>query len=1813
MALDPREWLEQRTRGKATAPKPTSRPFVPSAYNIVKGVLEAGPAPAAPKETRVMFERAPRPGETARGPFTPLPTKVEETPQGRRITLAGGEQFILDASGRPVSTPRAIRPEDKVLLRNGTFAQTRKEVDHKIPKALGGTEDIGNLQALKNKKTISQTVFDFLTRKKRNLPSDYKPQNRQEGKMVIEHEAIRRYESGVVTLSEARAAVINWQDPDIVESMLGWRPPESKAAGIVSKVKETARTFVERRDSLAPHLEALKTLGRKDTLVDPQLAARLRERGETERLRKLEEEAAASVITHHLVPAVQEMAVDIARMPFRSFVSIALPAASGSLGLQEGREVPGELDPGKDPILRFFLGEEKVEGVDVKIPKWIETGRSAGRTVSERLGLGKKGEKGFETAGAVFAVPIGAALMALDFTPFGGGSKKISKEAAEAGLRKFIAGEGKALTKNQEDQIRLFASRISKTTDPKTIEDTIADAVISIRGDIPFADRKQIDDLLKKNPHLAQEVLDGRERPISGTFGPTHRGLDVDQAVKKLLDEKTGEAVAVAKNPHIGTIDLVYGKAGETGYGLAHIAEKHPEILQHLDALLNRGRVIGELPNRKYLGIGDEKAVISLDWKGDKKSWVLTAYVEDPARRGKVLPSPARVVDSRTLDPQGRATIDQTVAQPSEIVQEAPRIAPDAPRGIQTRPSPEIDAQRTTGGLARVAEPAQEARLERIREMGAEGRSVDDIARTVQTTRQTVRETLQEAGILPTDEVRAALKKDRMESVREYLKGHPLEKHITDPQNVIPTKAGPIDPDLATPRLSVFEEITMMRRDVEALQKSAKAFKTTDQSLRGRISQLENSLKTRERDYLNTLETTPTEAAAKAEEEMRRKFRYETVMVEEFADTEMEAAFHRFRKAAARRPWMLDAATDDALLKQKLGDRLGNVDDLFFQNGSGMTNDEMLDVFKARIERIKSTPKPDLKFLRTYEAAEKRLAEVEGRLDDAFEKLKEVQDDREALQAAIKAIEDKAEIIEETRKAVSESMRQYRDIGNIGRQLKDIWRNTKNVFQKDYEKIKKLILDPLDDAKGAMTDEAIKLTDELDEQIVKKLGIKANSKESAAVQLFGEGLMTESELVVRFGQKKADDIKAAADWFRRHYDDFLDDVNEVRRQLYPNNPDKLIPKRKDYFRHFQEMEGGAFDQLLNIFETPAAIDPRLVGISRETKPKSKFLSFAQRREGTKTKVDAVGGYLNYVRSMTHAKHIDPAMARIRDFRRDLAEATVDTKNLNTYLGHLDDFANQLAGKTASIDRILTEYIPGGRKTVRAFRWVDRRVKANLILGKFSNLLVQGANIPQVAMSAGRHLPAAAAETVAQLFKKDITPIAQSRFLKERFKLARAYERFDSNWLKVPLTDKRISIPGKVRTKAFARWITSVADEAVANLSWNAEYRKAVAAGNANPVRAADEAVRSLIGGRGIGEVPALQATAIGAVLVPFMIEAQNLWWVQGEQLGEKRFGKILALNLYLHLFNRGSELVLGRDVVLDPIGAVIDSIEKWEIEEDNWERVKMTVGRLGGEVLSNVYGGQHVAELFTSHLSDEERTAYLGETDPRRFGGGILSIKELQKLFDSETGLSQKMLDPVMKLLLPFGGQQIKTTIEGVQALSEGETRSRFGSKFFDVELTPENILRAVLFGKYSVSEAKPWRDESNRLRYFEAQETIRDSKMKREARRFYNDIKDLPKEDVKGKLRELSGKDGENEELVLKVLDIYEKEKLGLTSNDLKLKGLDIGNGMRARAIVTELNKLKTKEDKKAYLRELARKKILTDDVLDQVLEHPDRIPSGE
>lgn len=140
---------------------------------------------------------------------------------------------------------------------------------------------------------------------------------------------------------------------------------------------------------------------------------------------------------------------------------------------------------------------------------------------------------------------------------------------------------------------------------------------------------------------LSMKASDARG---TGPFGPINNPepfrSDWAGAVELLSREQTGEISGLLSHPEIGPIDVVWGHydpATEKGAGMAKITKKHPEVVDNLPELIASMPVKSRSANRINLESADHKAAVRLDYDGEQKTWLLTAFeltAEEKARRG---------------------------------------------------------------------------------------------------------------------------------------------------------------------------------------------------------------------------------------------------------------------------------------------------------------------------------------------------------------------------------------------------------------------------------------------------------------------------------------------------------------------------------------------------------------------------------------------------------------------------------------------------------------------------------------------------------------------------------------------------------------------------------------------------------------------------------------------------------------------------------------------------------------------------------------------------------------------------------------------------------------------------------------------------------------------------------------------------------------------------------------------------------------------------------------------------------------------------
>lgn len=642
-------------------------------------------------------------------------------------------------------------------------------------------------------------------------------------------------------------------------------------------------------------------------------------------------------------------------------------------------------------------------------------------------------------------------------------------------------------------------------------------------------------------------------------------------------------------------------------------------------------------------------------------------------------------------------------------------------------------------------------------------------------------------------------------------------------------------------------------------------------------------------------------------------------------------------------------------------------------------------------------------------------------------------------------------------KSILENITNFRDISNTQKGFKDPYRLFEQVFQEYFPIIENGLLRDFDAAKGNFINfQDIELADY--KRIIDSK-FKEGSPEDMSIRLYGENKIGLNDLVEKFGQQKADEIVAAERWFRNKYDTYLDALNKVEMQIYPNSPYKWTPKRADYFRHGWEL-GNSFSRLQNILENPIEINPLLAGKTDITKPKSRWASFKQQRQTDETKLGAMRGYLDYLPSLSYATNIDPFIGKFRELGEAIrrAEAANGTENLNNFTDFLEKYSNSLAGKTiGGLDQLWRDWAPGGRTSLEVVTLINNRIKSNTVVGNISSSLAQVSNIPQGITAAGKiNAARGLAQTLGQNFvTNDLMQL--SNFLPERY--FKGYEQFDKKFLDAP--------------KKMGTWMLTVLDEAGTKFIWNSMASKAMNdLGITNPAdiaRYADVATRKLVGGRGIGEKSLMQSSKVFQILAPFQLEVTNFWYVMKDLYKDNpgmlsKLDKFMTLFVIVWLFNNKTEKMTGNRLIMDPIDATVDGINmiKQDPSVKGWTSAG---GRLAGEALGNIPFGQTIAAQYNEYgypsLGLPSRKKLFGDEDPTRFGTGFTVTKGLT--------------DPLFKVLPAYGGAQIKKTLQGLSAVAAGKVTDKNGDIQYRVDQTPMNIFKGAVFGKQGLPETQAY------------------------------------------------------------------------------------------------------------------------------------------
>ena len=613
-------------------------------------------------------------------------------------------------------------------------------------------------------------------------------------------------------------------------------------------------------------------------------------------------------------------------------------------------------------------------------------------------------------------------------------------------------------------------------------------------------------------------------------------------------------------------------------------------------------------------------------------------------------------------------------------------------------------------------------------------------------------------------------------------------------------------------------------------------------------------------------------------------------------------------------------------------------------------------------------------------------------------------------------------------------------------------------------------------------------------QEIKDLGIKARSKESAAVQKYGEKqYINDNNEVVAYGDvelaKEFSDvatqekIKNAAKVIRSKYDAYIDNANNVLTKL----GFEPIKKRNDYMRHFQELNDvftryGIPFNAQNMQEHTLPTD--INGLTEFWSPQKNYFANMQPRKGMKTTYDAITGIDGYIGGIAnliyHTEDIqrgrafeeliretygeDKGWDNLENLPEELQQARMEKiqdKHLSNYAAWVHEWTNNIAGKKDGLDRIIEKKF--GRKAFTVLDTVRKQVGANMIGLNLSSSLTNLIAPVQAASKTNKlAVLKGTTDTIKNIFVKD-NFMDNNKFLTARM----GTDMLSQNaW-------QKIQNAGYVFMKGMD-WFSS-------NQIVRSKYYELRAKGmsEAQAHSEAGKFAARIMGDRTKGANAQFYNSKLFNVVAQFQLEVNNQLYsqfydtyheskeaAQGNALKTAAgmtftLGQLFALT---HLFGQTFEAIAGYNPTFD-VFEMIKTAFGWGDDEEEEkplsERLKATADQLVDALpyVNTLSGGGRIP--IASGIPNFIGAATGGKD---QYGNELTFGDEFKKL---------------LFLVPPVGGNQAKKTYQGLSMFDEelpvSGSYTDSGNLRFPVEDTLGNRVQAAVFGQWASENARDY------------------------------------------------------------------------------------------------------------------------------------------
>jgi len=618
--------------------------------------------------------------------------------------------------------------------------------------------------------------------------------------------------------------------------------------------------------------------------------------------------------------------------------------------------------------------------------------------------------------------------------------------------------------------------------------------------------------------------------------------------------------------------------------------------------------------------------------------------------------------------------------------------------------------------------------------------------------------------------------------------------------------------------------------------------------------------------------------------------------------------------------------------------------------------------------------------------------------------------------------------------------------------------------------------------------------------IIKKEGVKIKEE----VEKFGviEG-STDDVNASLFAQKKintaSDKSEGLAKYTRNKYDEFLERLNKTRKKLGV----EPIPKRADYITHLNEL-----NVLSELF---GGID-RITVKKRISEMKSELLdqhpdwTEARAFDRAKREVEGLTGISQYVDARQPVFKF--AKKRLGDWE---ANPSV-LRSLNSYSDSALRYIYQ--AENVAKNKAYKDFLPANSRefmrlwnseqvagrvppstmsptTKRAVSAIRGTIGANTILGNLGTTFMQLTSFPQVVAFAG------ARNTMGGVVKRIYSYLSNGTGM-YRFSRTNALRSLETDiGLGNSILDESLRSLGKLKGmrdpsaksrqaihfgRRLAMTIMETADQFTVGATFEAFYSKAIKDG-VDPQEAMDYA--DIMTGKTQANyfreaLPLFLNTIEGKTLGQFGTYGMNQW-----EMFIKDFGKEFKYNAkspksVKSFFRQFIKFLIGAYLV-DSVSEKIFGRQPFDVKDLVDEVIlfakgESTIGQVGEQAKQTVIS-------YVPFLSSVK----FGSLPPViEFGYDIIQAT-LGTGSDSEKSFDNLKSKWGFNVLLPFGGNQLRKTLQGVESvtdldlpLAKDVTKTSSGKVKYEVEGKIEKI-KAMIFGGYATTESREFYEARDR------------------------------------------------------------------------------------------------------------------------------------